>query len=422
MKEKFRFIVIIIIFLLTLYFFSYRNLNGVILGRATQLASLALFCYCIFKYGTLKKQANRFASYKYVVFFYLYPLLTAVVCYIYHGQTIMQSFVALLPDWFISIYFLLIIFKIPPRKIVQLIVVCALIRTGLTLIEQFTYPNVPFAFRMDDYDEFNNFKEVEVRGGFYRYLISDAYFLPLFSAIYSLIKFTSNKSLKYLVIFLVSCFGIYMDQTRQILASLALCICLIPIIDSKNSKIKYFFIFVFLVGLVVSNFDLLFGESVSKTRDEVNESNIRVASYIYYFDNLGDIITSLFGNGLSYPKSSYGTEIANLQDFGLFTVDIGIVGALYILGYVFIAVFICYYLFVLIRKWRYIDSYLKVFLISVIVNIPLIFPLYNATLPCFECFMGMIFFLVDSSIQEHVIVNKKTSSNIANRIKLYQRI
>ena len=144
--------------------------------------------------------------------------------------------------------------------------------------------------------------------------------------------------------------------------------------------------------------DLLFGETISKTQNEVSDDNIRVLSYAYYFSNTGDFITSLLGNGLASTKSSYGQEIAKLENWGYFRCDIGIVGALHMLGYVFILLFILYYVFVILRNWKKIDAYLRLYLLSILVNIPLIFPLYNATLPCFECFMGILFYLVDRSI------------------------
>lgn len=403
--SKLHYIIIIFIFLLSLRFFSYRYVDSTLMGRLTQLTSILMFLYAAFSYSKLNLYAKDYKSYRYVFFFYLFPLITSVACYLYHGQSYLQSIIALLPNWFLSIYFIAILFKIPPKRIINLLIICSLIRTGLTFIEQFTYPNVPFAFRMDAYDEFNHLREVEVRNGFYRYLISDAYFLPLFSAIYSIVKFTTKKSIKYLIIFIISCLGVYIDQTRQIIISLALCLCMLPFVGARKGRGKFIFILLILVAIVVSNFDVLFGEAVSNTQDQANDSNIRFISTTYFLDNTGDIISSLFGNGIPYPKSSYGAEIGRLQDLGIFTVDVGVFGAIYILGYIFVAVFASYYLFVVIRNWRLIDAYLRVYLISILINIPMIFPLYNSTLPCWECYIGLLFYLVDKSIQKNVPQN-----------------
>lgn len=402
-KSKY-FFIIAFIFVLTLRFFSFREIDGTLEGRLVQLTAILMFVITVYKLNEINKDGRTLKSYKYVWFFYLYPFFTSVICLLYHNQSLFQSFQSLLPHWFISIYFILILLKIPPKKVIQLIIICSLIRTGLTLIEQFTYPDVPFAFRMDRYDdETNQFVAVEVRNGFYRYLISDAYFLPLFSAIYSFIKYMAKRDLKYILIFLFSCLGIYMDQTRQVMISLALCLCLIPFVDAKKRRMRYIMLFLVLAAIMSANFDIWFGEALNRTRDDATESNIRVIAYTYFFENTGDVITSLFGNGLSYAKSTYGLEITRLQDLGLYLVDIGIVGIIYVLGYFFVAIFALYYLFVIFKNWKSIDSYLRVFMISILINSPLIFPLYNGTLPCFECFIGMIMYLIDKSILKNSI-------------------
>lgn len=392
-------LIVLFVFLVTLNFFSYRDLNITFMGQMIQLLSCSMFIYALTHFSQIRKTSNQYSSLNYVICFCLYPLLTSIVCYIYHEQSFMLSFQTLLAHWFLLIYFFLVINKISSKSIVNLIIVFAIIRTGLTLIEQFTYPNVPFAFRMSGFDDnFGKYMDVEIRSGFYRYLISDAYFLPLFAVFYSFMQLVKEISWKFLLIFLISILGIYMDQTRQIIFSMIICLCLYPFLNLNRRQIKYIFI-LGIIGIVIySNMDLLFGETISKTQNEVSDDNIRVLSYAYYFSNTGDFITSLLGNGLASTKSSYGQEIAKLENWGYFRCDIGIVGALHMLGYVFILLFILYYVFVILRNWKKIDAYLRLYLLSILVNIPLIFPLYNATLPCFECFMGILFYLVDRSI------------------------
>lgn len=408
--KKLHYIIVVLIFLWSLKLFSYRSFDPVFSGRLTKIVPIAMSIFVLYKFRTIKKNSKEYISFPYVVLFFLYPLVTFIPCSIYHGQSFSQSLQALLPHWYISIYFLLIIFKFPVEKIIRCIIIFAIIRTGLTFFEQFTYPNVPFAFRMDGFnEELNKFVGVEVRSGFYRYLISDAYFLPLFSAIYSFVQFIQKRRTSFLLIFLVSCFGIYMDQTRQIMASLVLCLCLIPFIDSKKNFAKYIFIFIIIFAILASNFDVLFDELQERTIDDTTgDDNIRLLSYAYFFTNTGNLVTTLFGNGLSYPTSAYGIQDTDLHQIGLNTSDIGVVGALYLLGYVFITIFIMYYFFVVIKKWKSIDTYLRIYLISILINSPLIFPLYNGTLPCYECFLGMLFYMVDKSI------DRKQNSNISH--------
>ena len=45
--------------------------------------------------------------------------------------------------------------------------------------------------------------------------------------------------------------------------------------------------------------------------------------------------------------------------------------------------------------------YIKFMFISIFLQLPLILPLYNTSLPAYECFMGLLFYLTDMSFIEY---------------------
>lgn len=104
----------------------------------------------------------------------------------------------------------------------------------------------------------------------------------------------------------------------------------------------------------------------------------------------------LFGNGIP-GKSDYGNEIHKIETtLHLYRTDIGIVGALSIGGICTVAMFFLYYLKVVWKNWRYMELYQQLFLISALLNIPLIFPLTQGI--HYKCFWAILIFIIDSTI------------------------
>ena len=96
-----------------------------------------------------------------------------------------------------------------------------------------------------------------------------------------------------------------MDQSRQFLASTVGSIAILSIFSSKyglGGKIAFIAL---IVGIYVG-YNFLFSELASKTTEELNDDNIRVASYAFYlFDYWGGPLSIIFGNGLPGSTSDY---------------------------------------------------------------------------------------------------------------------
>lgn len=395
--------------LIYMHFFSYININSTYLGYLIYLATFFLWTLTLFSIKPNHRVKEK--SYNYVLLFALWPFLTAISSLVCNEQSFQASLIATLPHWALLSYFFCLKSRISTTTIIKIIIIFALIRTGLTVVQQFTYPSVLFSMRTGIKEQ--GFVQDEIRSGIHRFLISDAYYLPLFSGFYAYSKIISSKiKLKYILLFLISFVALYLDQSRQVIFSFIVALLITPLL-SKSYKKRYFSIVFLILLLFYFGYDFLLGELGEQTSNEFNEDNIRVFSYAYYWENLGNWFSAIFGNGFA-GKSEYGDTIVKMQDLGLWRVDIGIVGAIHIVGFGFVALFLAYCINVIFSSWRNIDLSIKLLFVSIFIQFPLIFPIYNTSLPAYEFFMGLIFYLVDKSIvsnaHTNLLANKKYSN------------
>lgn len=387
-----------IIFLFCLDFFSFQGLDSFIYPRIHRLAIIILFIIVLLQLRHIKNRSS-YCSYYYVAFFFLYPFVNAISCQIANGQSLYSTLISIMPHLVIIIYFFFVANKIKESDLLKIVVAFSIIRTFLTIIEQFTYPEIWFAFRTD-YNGFGEYWDIK-RNGIYRFLIADAYYLPLFVAFYSYAKTKICVKPKMLIILIASLVGLYLDQTRQVLASFFISIIVTNFISSKQ-KFKYVvFVCIFLFFLI-NYLYLIVGKDMLETTIEQldinSDKNIRILSYTYYLSDLTNPITILFGNGFADFHSSYGKEIEALEMEGLYRCDIGVIGALHMMGVAFVSAFFLYYYKVIFKNWQFVDRPLQMMSISILTTLPMIFPLYNSTLSGMECFLGIFIFLIDKSI------------------------
>lgn len=392
-------IVISVYFLIGLKFFTYTELDPTIYGYISKSAVIMLVGVILFFWTPIKKYQDCYVSFNSVLIFCLWPFITAVSCFIGNGQSISTSFIACIAHSILTIYFLCILFDINKKFIIRLFITLAILRTGLTIIQQFSYPDVWFSMRTGIWNEGTGQVNAEIRSGIYRFLIGDAYYLPLFMAFYSFAKILKGEYGKYIILFIVACVGLYLDQTRQVMASFVASLFIVPFL-SNGSKYKYVVITSAVAVVIFANFSVLFGNLQEQTTNDMNESYIRLFAYSYYWENMGGIITTLFGNGFT-GSSAYGTKIMEMQQSGLWRVDIGIVGTMHLMGVLFVIAFLYYFWNIIKKYWNCMEMPLQFMFISILLQIPLILPLYNTTLPGYECFMALLFYLTDVSIMEN---------------------
>lgn len=396
-------IIIGFIFLQYLHFFDYIKYDIVLGGNICKL--MVIFVLLVFAFG--KFSINQCPSKKYVIGFVVIPMFSFLPCYFEHGQAFTESFRVYLPCMILFLYFYMHKEKVSVRTLVNILTIFAIVRTSILIVEQFTYPNYLFAFRPETYDENGILKPIEVRSGIYRYYISDTY-LSQFLIFYYFQKISEKYNLKYLLLFVYGLVGLYLDQTRQFMATTVLALIIISLLSSSFKHKKIAISLIILAGIIILNFsDVLFGSLLSKTSDEINDDNIRYISYYTYFSSYwGGPLSYLFGNGVA-GNSAYGIEMQKLTlDYGLWRSDVGIVGFLNQYGYVSVLYFLLFYILFLSKNWKNMDVHLQMFFLASLLNLPLVVFFVNNT--NWYVFWAFMMYLLDES----VVRNKKIASRI----------
>ena len=391
-------IVLGFIYLNSLHYFDYVNYDPTYGGWVTKTIVICLFMFIFIKKVKVK-QPNE--TWKYALGFVTLPMLSFISCYFEHEQSILSSIWAYFPLFILPFTFLILYkYNVSTEDVVKLLTIFAVVRTGILLIEQFTYPQYLFAFRPEIELENGYIQPIEIRSGIYRFYISDTY-LSMFLIFYWGAKMIDKFKLNYFLLFAWGVFGLWLDQTRQFMV-VGYASFLIIVLLSKSKRRIFIFLSILIVFLVVFlNFDRFFGDLIEKTTTEVNSENIRLFSYNMYFNEYwGGVLSIIFGNGLPAPGSSYAQEITNMtQVMHLYRSDVGIVGFLNQYGIVSVVYFLWFYISYVRRNWKYFDMYIKMFLVATFLNLPLVVLFVNNY--NWYMYWGFMLYLMSQSIKQN---------------------
>lgn len=396
-SNKWWIIIIGWVYLHTLHYFDFTLYNPTIGGWIQKLIAIAIILYLLIQNIDTKYAYSKL----YISGFIWIPMLSFVPCWLEHGQTFLQSFNAYLPIFILLLYFILHNKRIKENEIIQLLTLFAVIRTAILLIEQFTYPHYYFAFRPEVEMDDGSFKSIEIRSGILRYYISDTY-LSMFLIFYWGQKVFEKFNWKHFIIFAWGIFGLWLDQTRQfmLVGYGSFLIILLLSQNKKINKLTTYIIVAIAILIIAINFDSLFGDLNERTSKEMSKDNIRLLAYKYFLnDYWGGPLSVLFGNGLA-GESQYGKEISFLsQEMKLFRSDVGIVGFLNQYGIVSVLFFFWFYISLVRKNWKYMDAYIKMFLLATLLNIPLVIFFVNNL--NWYVYMAFMMYLMDISIRKN---------------------
>lgn len=395
------------IYLHALHYFDFTLYNPTIGGWIQKMICIAIIAYLIFHNINTKYAFSK----TYLSGFLWIPMLSFIPCWLEHGQTIIQSFWAYFPMFILLLYFIFHDRRIRENDIIRLLTIFAVTRTLILLIEQFTYPHYYFAFRPEIEMENGYLRPIEIRSGILRFYISDTY-LSMFLMFYWGQRIFEKFNWRHFLLFAWGIFGLWLDQTRQFMAVGygAFLIILLATHNRKINKISTYIVITIVILVVVINFDNLFGDLNDKTSNEMNKDNIRLLAYKYFLNEYwGGPLSVLFGNGIA-GTSQYGKEISFLsQEMKLFRSDVGIVGFLNQYGIVSVFFFIWFYISFVRKNWKYIDAYIKMFLLATLLNLPLVvFFVNNLNWYVYVAFM---MYLMDMSIKKNKFRIKLTTKN-----------
>jgi len=326
------------------------------------------------------------------------PILSSFGAFLFHDQSFTLSLLILRTNFFWLLYFVLHLFNISPKKIIQLILFVGFVWIFLTVIQQFTYPAYFFSNRNeeDNYDFY--------RAGVYRFMI-DQHQYGLFVILYYYNRFLKKRTFKPLIPVLLGLVGYYYYSGRQYALAAVACLFLATLTTKGTFKVYATCALAAIAAGLFLFKDVLFADYVEMTNEQLNsDDDVRlVAAKFFLFDYWPHWITTIIGNGYENYKSSYGKEMLYINQVKLlFRSDIGIIGMFNMFG-IFYVINVLWLNFKGLSNKYYSSntSYLKYVFIYSLLLLPLSegYSVPSGAVPFF-CF---IFYLADKAYEEKSI-------------------
>lgn len=380
--------------------FSFVGWNPTLGGRFIQLVLYALMLYSVANINRINHYHMNLKPL--LLCFMLIPFLSVIPALMIHGQDVSSSFYSTKKNFLYLMFFLPFLLKIKEEDMLKLFLYLGVAWCVVEIVQQLTFPKVWFAVRTAT-DEV----EVEIRNGIYRYNTVGREF-GLIMLFYSFVQYMKNRKGIFLFGFVLGLAGIYILATRQVMVAAALCL-LYGMFSLGKMKLSSFLCIVVVFAVIYLNMDVLFGEYIEKTTNDLTEDNVRLVSYEFYGIryNEGDFLRILLGNGDPGRYTSYANEISKFEDYGLFRADIGIVGMYSLYGIVYVICVIMFFAFCFYKR-RYIDLYLKMYIVFMLVTSVMLWHFGYS----YEriSIMSCIFFLIDKSISRNKSLQSKQSN------------
>lgn len=348
---KFHVFIIILLILLFSQCFSFVGWNSTWGGYMIKIACLLMALQILTEYKKLPATPIS----KIIGFLMLLPFLSDFGAAILHNQSLSEGILQTSFSLTYLFFYLLYIWKIEYKTVLKICLCFGVFWCVMEIIQQFTYPHIWFATRMETRD-----KAIEIRNGIYRLNMEGREF-GLLLLFYSFQKYIEKNQKVFFVGIILGLVGIYMLATRQIIA-VAL-VCMFYALWVKHKIKLSVLIGITAIGILIYlNFETLFSDYIQMTED-MDENYIRFIAYNYYGleYNHGSLLAAIIGNG-DPGRSAYGLEIARLEDFGLFRSDIGIVGMYSLYGILYVLVVIIFFVYAIFKR-KSIDVYLQMYIL-----------------------------------------------------------
>lgn len=389
---KSRVFLIILLILLFSQCFSFIGWNGTLGGYVVKAVCLLMALIVLVEHKKLPVTPIS----KIVGFLMMLPFLSDFGAAVIHNQSLAEGILQTSYSLTYLFFYLLYIWKVDYKIILKICLCFGVFWCAMEIIQQFTYPHIWFATRIETRD-----KAIEIRNGIYRLNMEGREF-GLLLLFYSFQKYIEKNRKIFLLGILLGLVGIYMLATRQIIAVALGCLFYALWVKHKI-KIGVILGLIAIGGFIYLNFETLFGDYIQMT-ENMDENYIRFIAYNYYgleYNN-GNLLAAIIGNG-DPGRSAYGMEIARLEDFGLYRADIGIVGMYSLYGIFYVLVIIVFFAYT-IKKRKYIAVYLQMYILYMLVTSIMLHHFGYSTHHIMS--LCCVLYLTDKSIQ----INKLKSS------------
>lgn len=274
------------------------------------------------------------------------------------------------------LYYFLHGIQLREKDLLKVLIGVALIVFIIQVYQQFNYDKAVFGIWSENtMAEIGSDLKVEIRNGILRYRIPATCF-TLFAIFYYWDRFLHQRRLKYFLLFAIFCVSIYLTLTRQLIAITLIGIALLPIFSNRTSlpkKIGYMILTIGVLAVIYNYSDVLFGDLIEKTQEQSGEDNIRNYSFAYYFDaTTKNWYKCLLGSGHQSPEIAYGAQ------FNFWPDDVGFMGEWHFFGLLWLILYVYILYSILIKNYRRVPNYIKIFVFVTFLDCFMIFPYRNS--------------------------------------------
>ena len=354
--------------------------------------SLILAAVIFYNSGIFLKKGLHFKVH--VLLFLFLPLLSVIGANLFHDQPMKLTLLLLRINLLWLFYFVLHILDLPAEKIIKLLIFIGGVWAFLTIVQQFTYPQVYFYTRGEGNAGLR-------RGGLIRLMPIGQHY-GVFMLLFFFYQYLTKKKLNAWLYICLGLGGLYYYGTRQVAASAVICMLCGVMLLKGVSKWAYLFMFFIMAVLVV----VVFQPSMITTYVELTTTQLDNDDYVrfraaefYLNDYWPHWAAKLLGNGRPHLSSSYGMEMRYITStYGYWTSDIGIIGTFSTYG-IFYVLNILWLNIKGLTLWFPFDKdkYLRLLFVYSTILLPLNIGYNHGSGICFFC---LTFYLVDKALAE----------------------
>lgn len=402
-NELGKYLIVAVIALVSIQLWSFDKLSDGKLNSVEILLIFGMLAIVIYGYNKIYKNTLIF---KYNVHFFIWiPFLSAYGALLYHHQSFGLSILAIRSNFYWLLYFVLHIFNIPKKKIINLMLFIGATWIFITIAQQFTYPHYYFFSRDDN-------EQSIFRAGVYRYMVVGHQYGD-FVLFYFFYNFLITRKIKHLGFVFFGLLGLYFYGTRQFALSAVVCMCISALLVKGMHRV-YMIIFIGIGAVVIFYLkDRLFGQYVEMTEDQLKYGdNIRLLSANFFLTEYWPSkLARLIGNGKAYASSVYGREIVNINlYFHYYRSDVGIIGAYNQFGLLYVLNILWVNIKGAAGKYfTYENNYLRLFFLNALILVVISEYYSNPTTIPFYCF---VFYLADKSFEEKRLAEQNIVESI----------
>ena len=347
--------------------FNYVNWDITLGGRISNFIGITIVLYFV---SVIYRANFRSKLNHVVVLLIVLPLLQSISKYFFYGESLLDE-----KDFYASLVTFLFFYifqarRVKEEELVGVLTFVGLIAFFIQMWQQMNPDSALFGVYNPNSKLFFSTNELaEVRNDLYRYRIGTA-FITIFCLYYYWGTVRRKFSLANVVLFAVFSVSIYLYLTRQILFASTITILLSFLFERRLTLKVWGLVLALVLGILLYTYsNVLFGELINLTREEVNSTNIRYIGYAFFWEKIvSNPILFFIGHGII-------NEIGVWQEkYYLFTSDIGLVGEWFLYGFLWVALYFYTLYLILFKYAKKIPMYIKLFVFGTSINSMFIFP------------------------------------------------